>query len=69
MQDDESASGDCLAAASILHCLQLLAAEADRRDLSRTHVALRRAMRACVAEESQDRATVRPRARRSLALH
>lgn len=70
MQDDDTASGDCHAAATgILQCLQLLAAEADRRGLSRTHIALRRAIRACWAEEPQDRATPRSRPRRSLALH
>ncbi len=70
MQDDDTASGDChAAAASLLQCLQMLAAEADRRCLPRTHVALRRAIRACWAEETHDRAMARPRARRSLALH
>ncbi len=68
MQDDDTATGECHAAATgLLQCLQMLAAEADRRGLSRTHVALRKAVRACWAEEAQDRATPRPR--RSLALH
>ena len=70
MQDDDTASGDCHgAAAGLLQCLQMLEAEADRRDLSRTRVALRKAIRVCWEEESQDRATPRPRLRRSLALH
>jgi hypothetical protein len=70
MQDDDTPSGDCHAAATgILQCLQLLAAEADRRGLSRTRVALRRAIRTCWEEETQDRLAPRPRARRSLALH
>lgn len=70
MQDDNGASGDSSgAAAGMLHCLQMLAAEADRRGMSRTHVALRRAIRACWAEQLQGRATPRPRPRRSLALH
>jgi hypothetical protein len=70
MQDDDTASGDChAAAAGLLQCLQMLAAEADRRDLSRTRVALRKAIRACWEEETQDRGTPRPRLRRSLALH
>ncbi len=70
MRDDDTAVGECDAAvAGLLHCLQMLAAEAERRDLSRTHQALRRAIRACWAEEAHDRATPRPRARRSLALH
>jgi hypothetical protein len=67
MQDDDTVSGDCHAAAGLLHCLQMLATEANRRNLSRTHAALRRAIRACWEEERQDRATPRPR--RSLALH
>jgi hypothetical protein len=70
MQDDDTIPGDCHAdAAGLLHCLQMLAAEADRRDLGRTHVALRKAIRACWEEEAQDRAAPRPRPRRSLALH
>jgi len=70
MQDDDTVTGDCHgAAAGLLQCLQMLAAEADRRDLSRTHAALRKAIRACWEEETQDRATPRPRLRRSLALH
>lgn len=70
MQDDDPASGDChAAAASILQCLQMLAAEADKRGMTRTHGALRKAIRACWEEEAQERATPRPRSRRSLALH
>lgn len=70
MQDDATAFGDCHAAAGgILQCLQMLAAEADRRGLSRTNIALRRAIRACWAEETRARTAVRPRPRRSLAMH
>jgi len=70
MQDDDPASGDSHAAATgLLHCLAMLAAEADRRDLTRTRIALRRAIRACWEEERQDRPTPRPHARRSLPLH
>jgi hypothetical protein len=70
MQDQDPASGDCHAAATgILQCLQLLVAEAERRGLSRTRIALRKAIRACWAEESRDRPAPRPRPRRSLALH
>jgi hypothetical protein len=70
MQDDDGVTGDCHGvAAGLLQCLQMLAAEAGRRDLSRTHLALRKAIRACWEEEAQDRATPRPRPRRSLALH
>lgn len=69
MRDDEPSAGDCHAAAiSFLQCLQMLADEADKRSLSRTHLALRRAIRACRAE--QDTAgPAAPRPRRSLALH
>jgi hypothetical protein len=70
MQDEDTVSGDChAAAAGLLQCLQMLATEADRRGLSRTHLALRKAVRACWAEEAHDRPTPRPRVRRSLALH
>jgi hypothetical protein len=70
MQDDDPALGDCHGAATgILQCLQMLAAEADRRRLPRTHVALRKAIRACWAEQTQARAAPRARPRRSLALH
>lgn len=69
MRDDEPAAGDGLAAsAGFLQCLQMLANEADRRRLLRTHLALQRAIRACRAEETADRPTT-PRTRRSLALH
>lgn len=65
---DDEAAGDCHAAASgFLQCLQMLADEADKRRLSRTHMALRRAIRACRAEQDSDRVPQRPR--RSLALH
>ncbi|HUB45253.1 MAG TPA: hypothetical protein VMB73_09730 [Acetobacteraceae bacterium] len=68
MRDDESAAGDCHAAATgFMQCLQMLADEADRRGLPRTHIALRRAMRACRAE--QEIATPPARTRRSLSLH
>jgi hypothetical protein len=68
MRDDEPASGDCHAApVGFLHCLQMLANEADRRQLLRTHTALRRAIRACRDEETADRPP--RRTRRSMALH
>ncbi|HUN43444.1 MAG TPA: hypothetical protein VMU81_24380 [Acetobacteraceae bacterium] len=68
MRDDESAAGDCHAAASgFMQCLQMLADEANKRHLTRTHIALRRAMRACRAEQGIE--TPPPRARRSAALH
>jgi len=71
MRDEEPVvTGDCHAAAvGMLQCLQMLADEADRRSLFRTRVALRRAIRACRAEQAAEAAAVRPRTRRSLALH
>lgn len=68
MRDDEPASGDGNAApVGFLQCLQMLASEADRRHLFRTHVALRRAIRACQAEAADELPAPRPR--RSMALH
>jgi hypothetical protein len=69
MRDDDTASSDCHAAAGILQCLQMLATEADRRRLPLTHGALRKAIRACQAEQTPDRAATRRQSRRSLALH
>ncbi|HUB15422.1 MAG TPA: hypothetical protein VMB34_25965 [Acetobacteraceae bacterium] len=69
MRDDEPAAGDCHAASiGLMQCLQMLANEADRRRLPRTHLALRRAIRACRAEQ-EGTPVARPRPRRSLALH
>jgi len=70
MRDDESAAGDCHAAAiGFMQCLQMLADEAHKRNLPRTHIALRRALRACQAEQDPKALPLRPRVRRSLALH
>ena len=70
MRDDEPAAGDCHAAATgFMQCLQMLADEADRRHLPRTHQALRRALRACRAEEDRGAGASASRTRRSLALH
>lgn len=70
MRDDDPTSGDCHAVATgILQCLQMLATEADRRLLPLTHGALRKAIRACQAEQTSDRGALRRRPRRSLALH
>ncbi|HTW73233.1 MAG TPA: hypothetical protein VME47_25370 [Acetobacteraceae bacterium] len=70
MRDDESAAGDCHAVATgFMQCLQMLADEAEKRRLPRTHIALRRAMRACRAEQEIATLSARPRSRRSAALH
>jgi hypothetical protein len=54
-------------AASILQCLTMLADEAVNLNLPRTILALRKAMRACQAEQSRSMPTVRPR--RHLVMH
>ena len=70
MQDDESAASDCHAAASgLLQCLVMLADEADKRRLARTHVALRKAIRACRDEAEPDSPSRRSRSPRSRLLH
>jgi hypothetical protein len=54
-------------AANMLQCLTLLADEADNLNLPRTALALRKAIRACRAE--QTRPTPQSRARRHVVLH
>jgi hypothetical protein len=54
-------------AASMLQCLTILAEEANNLNLPRTTLALRKAIRACQAEQS--RSTPSPRARRYMVLH
>ncbi len=54
-------------AAHMLQCLTMLAEEADNLNLPRTMLALRKAVRACQAE--QGRPAPSPRARRHLVLH
>jgi hypothetical protein len=54
-------------AAHMLQCLSLLADEADNLNLPRTALALRKAVRACRAE--QTRPTPQPRVRRHMVLH
>ena len=67
MPDDDPFSRDCQAAASnILHCLRMLAEEADTLRLFRTQVALRKAIRACQSEQTQ---RLVPRPRRGLTMH
>jgi len=68
--DDEPSATDChLAAIGILQSLHMLAEEADHLRLSRTYVALRKAIRACQAENARPNPTIRPRPRRYLTLH
>ncbi len=54
-------------AANMLQCLTMLAEEADNLNLPRTMLALRKAIRACQAEQS--RTTPVPRVRRHLVMH
>lgn len=67
MPDDDPIAPDGQAAASgMLHCLQMLAEEADNLRLFRTRLALRKAIRACQAEQTK---RLPPRPRRGLVLH
>ena len=54
-------------AANMLQCLTLLAEEADNLNMPRTALSLRKAIRACRAE--QTRPAPQPRVRRNLVLH
>jgi hypothetical protein len=54
-------------AANILQCLDMLAEEAVNLNLPRTMLALRKAIRACRAEQTRPVPTLRPR--RHLVLH
>jgi len=67
MQDDDPIPPDCQAVATgILHCLQMLAEEADNLRLVRTRLALRKAIRACQIEQTR---RLNPRPRRGMVLH
>ena len=68
MIDDELSEAALHAsAANVLQCLTMLAEEAVNLNLPRTAVALRKAIRACRAEQA--RPVPAPRARRHLVLH
>jgi hypothetical protein len=68
MIDDELSEAALHAsAANLLQCLTMLAEEAVNLNLPRTMVALRKAIRACRAEQA--RPVPAPRARRHLVLH
>jgi hypothetical protein len=54
-------------AANVLQCLTMLAEEADHLNLPRTLLALRKAVRACQAEQGRPNPAMRPR--RHLVLH
>jgi hypothetical protein len=68
MIDDELSEAALHAsAANVLQCLTMLAEEAMHLTLPRTMVALRKAIRACQAEQA--RPVPAPRARRHVVLH
>lgn len=68
MADDDFSDTDQHAtAANVLHCLTMLADEAVNLNLPRTMLALRKAIRACQAEQARPLPPLRPR--RHLVLH
>jgi hypothetical protein len=69
MVDDDLPEATRLAtAANVLQCLTMLAEEAENLNLPRTMLALRKAIRACQAEQTRPTpASLRPR--RHLVLH
>ena len=54
-------------AANVLQCLTMLVEEAESLNLPRTMVALRKAIRACQAEQTRPAPALRPR--RHVVLH
>jgi hypothetical protein len=71
MNDDDPFASDCrVSTSSILQCLEMLADEADHLQLARTHLALRKAIRACQAENKRlAPGRSAPRPRRHLVMH
>lgn len=67
MDDDLPDAARHQTAANVLQCLTMLAEEAVNLNLPRTLLALRKAIRACQAEQA--RPMPAPRARRHLVLH
>jgi hypothetical protein len=67
MDDDLTEAARHATASSVLQCLTMLAEEAVNLNLPRTLLALRKAIRACQAE--QGRPMPAPRPRRHLVLH
>ena len=65
--DDPPDAARHATAANVLHCLTMLAEEAANLNLPRTMLALRKAIRACQAEQARPGAGMRPR--RHLGLH
>jgi hypothetical protein len=67
IDDDFSDAARHASAANVLQCLTMLAEDAVILDLPRTMLALRKAIRACQAEQARPIAPLRPR--RHLVLH
>jgi hypothetical protein len=67
IDDDFSDQARHASAANVLQCLNMLAEEAVILDLPRTMLALRKAIRACQAEQARPIPPLRPR--RHLVLH
>ncbi len=67
IDDDFSDAARRQTAANVLQCLTMLAEEAGSLNLPRTLLALRKAIRACHAEQVRPMAA--PRVRRHLVLH
>lgn len=67
VENDPPEAARHASAAGVLQCLSMLAEEADNLGLSRTFVALRKAIRACQAEQRAPAGGPRPR--RHLILH
>ena len=67
VDDDSPQAARHLTTANVLQCLTMLAEEAVNLNLPRTMLALRKAIRACQAEQA--RPIPLPRPRRNLVLH
>lgn len=67
MNDDLPDAARLATANAVLECLTILAEEAENLNLPRTVLALRKAIRACHAEQTRPTPLMRPR--RHLVLH
>ena len=67
VDDDLSEAARHATASSVLQCLTMLSEEAVNLNLPRTLLALRKAIRACQAEQARPMPMARPR--RHLVLH
>lgn len=67
VDDDLPEAARHLTASSVLQCLTMLADEAANLNLPRTLLALRKAIRACQAEQARPMPIPRPR--RNLVMH